>query len=329
MKKIYLLITTNLLVSMTSFAQCEQLPQNTGNTGCVTFVYKGAETTLTTVKGADGNIWLQQNLGSSNVAANSTDVNSFGDLFQWGRWDDGHQDRFSTTSTSPTPNNPLGVIAGNSNFLTAPNWWSGFQLTDKWEATNPENATEVNGCDPCKAIGNDWKLPSQEEWAAIVTAENINSPMSAFDSNLKLSVGGNRDATGTFNFTGVRGYYWSNTTSSTGAKYLYYSSAITNISAGGPRGQGMSVRCLRLATTLALNPNVKSKFSIYPNPTNGIFFIETEGIINDVTIFDIVGKQILKSNNKEINLSNFEKGIYFVQVSIDNNIVSTQKIIKR
>src|SRR5690606_16812825 len=107
------------------------------------FTYNGETVEYTTVSAADGNIWLQQNLGSDAVAATMDDENSYGDLFQWGRWADGHQKRDSeTTSTTPTPNNPTGIASGLNAFITN-SWWSGNALTDTWSADTSADVTET------------------------------------------------------------------------------------------------------------------------------------------------------------------------------------------
>ena len=49
-----------------------------------------------------GEIWMDRNLGASNVATSSSDTGSFGDLYQWGRRADGHQCRNSSITTSLT-----------------------------------------------------------------------------------------------------------------------------------------------------------------------------------------------------------------------------------
>lgn len=229
---------------------CNQIPgDNPGDTGCVTFTYKGVQTTYTTVRSSDGKIWLQQNLGSDTVATSSTDPNAYGDLFQWGRWDDGHQSRNSITSTSiPSPNNPLGLLGEDTNFyMSDPEWWAGGAGTDTWEGKSQDEVTATNGCDPCKALGEGWRLPKETEWENVIESENITNIATAFQSNLKLTVAGTRSSS-TISNAGVRGYYWSSTVSAANnnfSKYLYYSNAIVNPNAGGYREQGSSVRCLR------------------------------------------------------------------------------------
>jgi len=248
MKKTYIIIL--FILQQIAFAQCEEPGENAGDTSCISLIYGGIEQTYSTVRGADGKIWLQQNLGSNSVATSQTDQDAYGDLFQWGRWDDGHQARNSATSSSnPTPNNPLGLNGGDDLFyISNPDWWKSGITSDKWEAEFPSSVTANNGCDPCKALGDGWQLPTSEEWQTIVNAENITNIASAFESNLKLTIAGSRGDSGISN-AGVRGYYWSKTTSDNPdfAKYLYYSNFIVNTTAGGFREQGSSVRCVKSA----------------------------------------------------------------------------------
>ena len=78
----------------------------------------------------------------------------------------------------------------------------------------------------------------------------------------------------------------------------------------------------------SLNQNIK----IYPNPTSGIFSIQSTLDENiKVQIFDILGKQVLKSIiiNKGINTidaSELSKGIYQLKFNNENGS-STQKLI--
>ena len=69
--------------------------------------------------------------------------------------------------------------------------------------------------------------------------------------------------------------------------------------------------------------------NIYPNPTTGIFNIETQGNF-DVTITDISGKTILKTQqfkNLTIDLSSFANGIYIISIQTDKSIYTT-KVVK-
>ena len=70
--------------------------------------------------------------------------------------------------------------------------------------------------------------------------------------------------------------------------------------------------------------------TIYPNPTTGIFTIQGKGI-QSIQITNISG-QIVKQltiNNEQftIDLSNYSKGIYFINIQFDNKKISKKIIV--
>lgn len=264
--------TVNIIGQDIVICEPSEPGENPGDLGCVNFIYQGQTVGLITVRAADGNIWLQQNLGSSQVATAYNDEAAYGDLFQWGRFDDGHQLRSSNqTDVYPDPNNPTGLgeqgnpnffIGGGSPYDTYDGWWGDWTSNDKWEATS-EEVTATNALDPCKKIGEDWSIPTESDWENVIESEQIGSDenveniVSAFESNLKLTTGGVRKDD-EFAFVGTRGYYWSRSLSSNEdfVKYLYYSNYIVNPNAGDARKQGSSVRCLQIADTVIEIENV-------------------------------------------------------------------------
>ena len=68
--------------------------------------------------------------------------------------------------------------------------------------------------------------------------------------------------------------------------------------------------------------------SIYPNPVNDVLNIETDNEIGKIEILDLSGKVISIENQKEINISNFSGGVYFVKVFTVKGI-AIQKILKK
>ena len=200
----------------------------------VTWTYNGGSVTYGTVSSSTGECWMDRNLGASQVATSSTDANSYGDLFQWGRGDDGHQDRSSST-TSTNADSP-----GHGNFITegsSPYDWRSTQDDNLW---NGESATN----NPCPS---GWRLPTGTEWEAEITTD-FTSPNAAgaFGSVLKLPMAGYRSkANGSFVLVGARGLYWSSTASSNAARYLNFNSISSTNSPTGSRGEGFSVRCLK------------------------------------------------------------------------------------
>ena len=73
-------------------------------------------------------------------------------------------------------------------------------------------------------------------------------------------------------------------------------------------------------------------FSLFPNPSSGIFTISSSEKLNSIEIFDVLGKEIMQqeagSRKQEINISNFTPGIYFIKVFSESGIFSIQKMIK-
>jgi hypothetical protein len=305
---------------------------NPGDTGCVTFTYKGQQVTYTTVRGADGKVWLQQNLGSTQVATSMADADSYGDLFQWGRWDDGHQNRNSATTNVPSVNNPTG-LAGITSFIlgTNPAWWSTNASSDLWNGVNISAITQEVSVDPCKAIGAGWKLPSQADWVSAVNAEGMSNAANAYTSKLKLPAAGYRSQLdGGFTYVGQRGYYWSGDVAVSGGKYLYNSTGIANPNAGGPRAQGQSVRCIKDVTTgLGTSDIKRSSIGIYPNPTNGILNIKTDSDINKVNVTNVVGQKMnIQFSNNTVNMQQLQKGVYIVELQLKNGQKISKKVIK-
>ncbi len=200
-----------------------------GAKGSVTFNYRGNPVTYTIVRAADSVIWLQQNLGSSQVATANNDAQSYGDLFQWGRWDDGHQVRSPLSSTQQvtlSTIDPAGISPGNPNFLqpasSGDNWWNAL-VSSNIPTIGPNNTWSVepssatNGLDPCAALGPGWHMPDSTVWATVRTKENITSSATAYSSRLKLPYNGYRNPTGAANITsaGAAGgaFYWSSSLS--------------------------------------------------------------------------------------------------------------------
>lgn len=235
-----------LLSSFSGFSQTSIDPGATaGSTGSVSFTYNGSPVTLTTVRAADGNVWLQQNLGSTQVATADNDALSYGHYFQWGRWDDGHQLSTSTAAAASTlsANNPSGLGIGSTTFYTG--FWTTTNTTDTWSASAVPSST--SGKDPCIALGTGWHLPTGTEFASLYTAEGITSAATAFASNLKLVKNGYRTTSVTG--AGALGAIWTATTSASAGNSLGATYAGGPVTSGYPfsRANGLPCRCMKVA----------------------------------------------------------------------------------
>ncbi len=69
-------------------------------------------------------------------------------------------------------------------------------------------------------------------------------------------------------------------------------------------------------------------FSIYPNPTNGEFYVETTLENPNIIIADMLGRQVMTTQETEINISHLPKGMYLVFVLDDEGEIGVEKIVK-
>jgi uncharacterized protein (TIGR02145 family) len=182
-----------------------------------------------------GKVWMDRNLGATQVATSSTDEQSYGDLYQWGRGADGHQSRTSSTTSDLSSSD----VPGTTNFILAPNYpydWRSGQNANLWQGVNVIN-------NPCPS---GYRLPTEAEWEnERLSWESSNFAYNAaFASPLKLPMAGRRIwSNGSLISSGSVGYYWSSTVSTTYSRYLSFSqSASTSFDY---RASGFSVRCIK------------------------------------------------------------------------------------
>ncbi|OBW43351.1 Beta-propeller repeat protein [Chryseobacterium sp. MOF25P] len=71
--------------------------------------------------------------------------------------------------------------------------------------------------------------------------------------------------------------------------------------------------------------------AIYPNPVTDSLFLKTNLLIDNVTILNTVGQQVIKHaviKNEKLDVSHLPKGVYIVSIKYKNGQVSNHKIIK-
>jgi uncharacterized protein (TIGR02145 family) len=203
----------------------------------------GATIVVDVTNPTTGKIWMDRNLGATQVATSSTDVNSYGDLYQWGRRADGHQCRTSpTTATLSSIDQPA-----HGNFILAvnpPYEWRSPQNANLWQGVNGVN-------NPCPS---GYRIPTETENNNERLSWSQNNSVGAFASPLKWSMAGNRyNYDGTLVNVGSSGCYWSSTVSSTVWGEYSRNLDFGNIDANilhHPRGDGLSVRCLKDASAI-------------------------------------------------------------------------------
>ena len=211
----------------------------------------GTPTEVVDVVSTTGKTWMDRNLGATRVASGSTDVQSYGSIYQWGRFSDGHQcvNRYAgdgvTTSVS-TGTRSSTDTPGHGNFIihnSSPYDWRLTQNNNLWQGVNGIN-------NPCPT---GYRLPTVAEWEAERnnggtgywgTGSAYDNANGAFASPLKLPVAGFRSNNGPLYSVGTAGHYWSSTVYGSDASYLNFSNSGSFFSIH-PRAVGLSVRCLK------------------------------------------------------------------------------------
>lgn len=96
----------------------------------------------------------------------------------------------------------------------------------------------------------------------------------------------------------------------------------------------MNTDYIVVAAASSNKTNTLEKVRIHPNPSNGVFYLNTTAIFSDnlqIQVVDITGKVTMKSlieaqESYKIDLSNYPKGMYFVQINTGTYLY-TEKII--
>ena len=210
-------------------------------------VWSGSLPANTVVNATTGKIWMDRNLGATQVATSSTDHLAYGSLYQWGRGSDGHQIivwTSSTTSNGAEQNNVTPSLSaidapGNGDFILAPNSpydWHSPQNANLWQGVSGVN-------NPCPT---GYRIPTDVEWDAerLSWGNSNQNAAGALASPLKLPMAGLRSSNGSLFDVGTFGRYWSSTVSSTNARRLDFNSSNANMSTRN-RASGLSVRCLK------------------------------------------------------------------------------------
>jgi uncharacterized protein (TIGR02145 family) len=213
-------------------------------------------TVLDVTNPATGKTWMDRNLGAVRAATGSTDIQAYGDLYQWGRADDAHQVRTSPTTstlaTNDTQDHCHFILSTESPFD-----WRSPQNTELWQGLNGIN-------NPCPSA---YRLPTIAEWEAELQSWGSNkNATGAITSPLKLPLGGSRyNSDGSLNSVGTEGFYWSSTIDDARSRGIYISSSIANAS-NYSRAFGFSVRCIKDENSQATLPSVTTSEILIIDP---------------------------------------------------------------
>ena len=180
---------------------------------------------------------MDRNLGAVQVATGHGDVLAYGDLYQWGRFSDGHE--FRTSETTPTLANTSEPNQGNSwdglfiSTSTFPYDWLSSQADSLWQGVKGFNK-------PCP---EGFRIPTEKEWEAERQSWISNDKYGAYNSPLKLPAAGYRSREiGTLWYN--NGSYACSTIFGTDTYRLWFESTDAYMQNNSNLASGISVRCI-------------------------------------------------------------------------------------
>ena len=181
-----------------------------------------------------GKTWVKANLGALRVAQSSTDQDSYGWYYNWGKPTDGHQFRnspYSATqfsSDTPTP----GIFTCCGGNITE---WQTTRNNSLWSGVNGAN-------NPCPS---GWRLPTKSEWETLfTTSPTITNSSNAFSNNLKFPEQMGRDrGDGTIKSNNTNNIYWSGDASNPTWAWFHYSGG--RVGGAFHPTYGAAVRCVQ------------------------------------------------------------------------------------
>lgn len=81
-------------------------------------------------------------------------------------------------------------------------------------------------------------------------------------------------------------------------------------------------------TILSINDFEINTVSLYPNPTTSVLNIKMNNRFSQATVYSVLGKEVLKTQNKNIDVSSLSKGVYLIKINDENGNVTTKRFIK-
>lgn len=118
----------------------------------------------------------------------------------------------------------------------------------------------------------------------------------------------------------------------TGFQYLYEDYPYVNKILSKTNSDGMSRSTYDYNNVLSVNDVVINRaiqLEVYPNPAIDIVTIKSSENIKLINVFNTLGSKVISSQRNELNVSHLSKGLYFINISLENGSIMVKKLIKQ
>jgi len=92
--------------------------------------------------------------------------------------------------------------------------------------------------------------------------------------------------------------------------------------------QNGDVTLVFACVALSIDESDISGIRVYPNPSSSIVYIDSSEDL-EITLYSLLGQQILKTNSKTIDISSLNDGIYLIVAKDSNNKITNFKLMKK
>ena len=199
-------------------------------------------------------VWMDRNLGAYKTADSVEDPLSYGNYYQWGRGNDGHERvvvNGANASNILGLNNVINTLSSTDQplhgdfIITTGDDWRSPSNNSLWQGINGIN-------NPCPS---GYRLPTSTEIQSMISALSITDDSSAVESVLHIPAAGIRNSNSGVitnlqeningNFSFGDGYLWTSSSLPSQRIDAHFFSYSTNTEIDFPRATGLPVRCIK------------------------------------------------------------------------------------
>ena len=200
-----------------------------------------------------------------------------------------------------------------------------------WFSNSSGIQTPLKSLESSVFVQNDYFAGSDLNFSGTVTLDNIDDSYSVYVFVKALDAANNYAEVVNYfvEITGTGDFLLSASAAQlTPGLLIQYGFTVTGLP-GNPANDTALGSVVIRASTAGMSNFSANAVKMYPNPANGVvYFSSASNEVLEVAIYDLLGKQVLRSNRvqSQLNISSLNPGIYFVNMMQGMN-VATKKLV--